>query len=58
MRLELGLELGSGLGSRLWLRFGLGLGEKFFNVNDPGIELGDGVGDFKKELPDQLCPSA
>ena len=28
----------------------------FFNVSDPGIELGDGVCDFEKVLPDQLCP--
>ena len=29
-----------------------------FNVNDSGIEPGDGVGDFEKVPPDQLCPSA
>ena len=29
-----------------------------FNVNDLGIELGDGVCDFEKLLPNQLCPSA
>ena len=28
------------------------------NVNDPGIELGGGVCDFQKVLPEQLCPRA
>ena len=27
-------------------------------MSDPGIELGDGVCDFEKVPPDQLCPSA
>ena len=27
-------------------------------MSDPGIELGDGVYDFEKVPPHQLCPSA
>ena len=31
---------------------------EFVNMSDLGIELGDGVCDFEKVPPDQLCPSA
>ena len=69
--IELGLGLGLGFRLRLYLQLGVGLllrlgiglrlwlwsGDKFCNVNDPGIELDDGVCDFEKVLPDQLCPS-
>ena len=48
--LALELELGLGLG------LGLGLLRENFNVSDPGIELSDGVCDFEKVPPDQLCP--